>query len=109
MTLEDMWTLLKARISPRSEIQFWSATKGYLGERFAVMTVDSGSISVVATGAERTEKIADRDFVAVLRVWNDYVDKKIEQSEIEAITRHADYVVGILHSLEQSGPADARA
>jgi hypothetical protein len=101
MTLEEMWKELKGRIAPDSHIQNWAADKGYLGDKFSVVAVKGGFVHVVSPGAENVQKIPDADFVAVLGMWNDYVDGKLKPEQVRDRTRFAKYIVSILHSLEQ--------
>lgn len=100
MTLEEMWNELKGRIAPDSQIQNWTADKGYLGDKFIVVAVKGGFVHVVSPGAENVQKIPDQDFVTVLGLWNDYVDGKIGREQIRDRTRFSKYVISILHSLE---------
>lgn len=101
MTLEEMWNELKGRIAPDSQIQTWTADKGYGEDKFIVVAVKGGFVHVVSPGEERAQKIPDQDFVAVLGLWNDYVDGKIKREQIHDRTRFSKYVVSILHALER--------
>lgn len=100
MTLEDMWNELKKRIAPDTQVQTWSADKGYGEDKFIVVAMRNGFVHVVAAGDEKAQKIPDRDFAEVLGVWNDYVDGKLSPAKLRALTKFPAHVVSILHSLE---------
>ncbi len=102
MTLEDVWNELKKRIAPDTQVQTWSADKGYGEDKFIVVAVKGGFVHVVAAGDERTQKIPDQDFAKVLGLWSDYVDGKLPFGKIGEHTKHPAHVVSILHSLEQA-------
>ena len=100
MTLEDMWNELKGRIAPDSQIQTWTADKGYGEDKFIVVAVKGGFVHVVSAGDEKAEKIPDRDFASVLGLWEDYAEGKLPLAKIQERTKFASHVVSILHSLE---------
>ncbi len=101
MTLEEMWNELKGRIAPDSQIQTWTADKGYGEDKFIVVAVKGGFVQVVAPGDEKAQKIPDRDFATVLGLWNDYVDGKLPLAKVREQTKFATHVVSILHALER--------
>jgi len=102
MTLEEMWNELKKRITPDSQVQTWTADKGYGEDKFIVVTLKGGFVHVVSAGEENVQKIPDTDFVKALGLWNDYVDGKLPLAKVQQQTKFATHVVSILHSLEKN-------
>ncbi len=100
MTYEQLWNELKGRIPKDREILMWTLAEGYLGERFHVVAVRDGQVHVAAAGDSKAQRIPDADFVAVLGLWNDYADGKLNPAAIEKKSKFSRHVVSILHALE---------
>jgi hypothetical protein len=95
-----MWTELKKRLAPDSQVQTWTADKGYGEDKFIVVGTKGAFVQVVSPGDEKAQKIPDQDFAAVLGLWNDYVDGKLPLAKVRERTKFAAHVVSILHALE---------
>ncbi len=102
MTLEEVWNELKKRIAPDTQVQTWTADKGYGEDKFIVVAVKGGFVHVVSAGDEQTQKIPDQDFAKVLGLWDAYADGKLPLAKVREVTNHAAHVVSILHSLEKN-------
>ena len=101
---KDWWALLKTHLKPHTQVSKWSAAKGYTTGPFeASPSPYVGEEYVQVEGADIYRRnISQGDFKAVLLRWNEYRDRVIPRSRIEAITKHSTYVISIIHWLEET-------
>src|SRR5277367_5004681 len=102
----DWWILLRKHLESGTQIDHWSAAKGYLSGSFEAFPGPYISHECVRTeGRQRTHiyqrLILPSDFRSVLDLWDDYRDGRIPRSRVDAATKHSTYVVSIIRWLEE--------
>ena len=106
MPFTATWSALQQHLNPGINVPNWTADKGYLGDSFAITSLDSNYISVNTPMAQNIQTIPKDDFSVVYDLWADYCRDIVKRHEIRDATRFSKYIISIFHWLEtqlQSG------
>lgn len=99
MDFASAWVHIQSGISPGTKIRNWTAAKGYLGDDFLIVRVESNHAEVMAPNAETIQRVSKRDFEYMFTNWGDYCAGKIKRQTLVKQTRVSKYTMSILKHL----------
>ncbi len=99
MDFSDAWLHIRSGISPDTKIRNWTAAKGYLGDDFSIVRVDSNHVEVNAPNAETIQRVGKSDFKFMFANWEAYCTGKVKRQALVKKTRVSKYTMSILKHL----------
>jgi len=98
---DNIWDVLQRRLKPGTEIQNWTAYRGYLDDSMTINDIQENSIEVETPKAKNIQHVPKEDFKNVWSVWSDYKIQKVKRYELRDMTRFSKYVISILKWYEE--------
>jgi len=96
MDFSEMWLRIGAGLTPGVKIKNWTVAKGYLGDEFAVVSVESNHLVINSPNAETILKVAKRDFEYMFLNWDEYCAGRLNRQAVVAHTRVSKYTMSVL-------------
>lgn len=96
------WIAISAALDPGTTIQHWSAAKGEIPGSFVVTGIDDTCVRIEGRqDDELYQRMIHRsDFRRVLDVWEPYCLRRVLRKQINSMTMHSTYVIGIIHWMD---------
>jgi len=98
---ESIWNFFQRKLKPGTEIQNWTAYRGYLGDSMTIIGVQENSIEVETPKAENIQHVPKEDLKNVWGVWSDYKIQKVKRYELRNMTRFSKYIISIFRWYEE--------
>lgn len=96
MYFTEMWLQIGTDLTPGVKVKNWTAAKGYLGDEFSVVRVESNYIHVNSPNAETILRISKRYFEYMFLNWDDYCAGRLKRQALVAHTRVSKYTMSVL-------------
>jgi hypothetical protein len=96
MDFPEMWLRIRTDLVPGTKVRNWTAAKGYLGDEFAIVRVESNHIGVNSPNAETIQRVARADLEYMFANWDDYCAGRLRRQELVKHTRVSKYAMSIL-------------
>lgn len=100
---ENFWKLVQESLVPKQTIQNWSNANGYLGNEFAIHSIDSNGITVLTIEENRERHIEKSEFQQIFQLWDEYCKGNIKRYELRNININTTYIISIIHFVENKG------
>jgi len=101
---EDFWAHLLTHLTVGTEVNNWTALKGFVGDKMTVVKIGDASISVDTPRTKGYQRVPKQDFEKVFAVWSDYKINKIPRNELTDLTRYSKYIISLLRWYEDNVP-----
>ena len=101
-SFESVFAYLQSNLQADTEIDNWTAFRGYLGNKMRVVSIREGVIQVDSPKARNLQMIPKGDFERIWKVWEDYKRQKVKRFELRDMTRFSKYILSILHWYDES-------
>jgi hypothetical protein len=99
MNFSDAWLHIRSGISPGTKIRNWTAAKGYLGDDFSIVRVESSHVEINAPSAETIQRVGKSDFEFMFANWEAYCTGNLNRQALVKQTRVSKYTISILKHL----------
>lgn len=96
MDFQEIWLSIRSGLAPGSKIRNWTAAKGYLGDEFSVVRIESSHLEVNSPNAETIQRVAKSDFEYMFSNWEDYCAGRLKRRALVEHTRVSKYTMSIL-------------
>lgn len=100
MDFQVAWLRIRTGLIPGSKIRNWTAAKGYLGDEFSVVRIESNHIDINSPNAETIQRVGKNDFEFMFAPWEAYCIGKVKRQELVKHTRVSKYTMSILKHLD---------
>lgn len=96
MDFSEIWLRVRSNLAPGSKIRNWTAAKGYLGDEFSIVRVESKHLDINSPNAETVQRVAKSDFEYMFMNWDDYCAGRLKRQRLVEHTRVSKYTMSIL-------------
>jgi hypothetical protein len=95
----EVWTAVRGKLQPGERVRNWTAAKGFLGDDFTVVRIDSSHIEIDAPNAETIQRVSKKDFEVMFDHWSVYCSGQMKRQDLIKLTRVSKYTMSILRHL----------
>jgi hypothetical protein len=100
MEFSVAWLRIRTGLAPGIKIKNWTAAKGYLGDEFSIVRVESNHIEVNSPNAETIQRVGKGDFEVMFVNWEAYCAGTLARQALVKQTRVSKYTMSILKHLD---------
>lgn len=102
MSFGEFWKTLQANLCVGDEIRNWTQFRGYLGDTFEVVEVNTDHVIIKAPNAKTTQRVREADFFLIFNKWPQYISGKHPRTTLTKGTRVSKYTISIIKHLTES-------
>lgn len=99
MSFSEFWKALQQNLCPGDEVRNWTQFRGYLGDTFEVVSINTDHVIVKAPKAKTAQRARDADFQLVFNKWPQYISGQFPRTQLLKDTRVSKYTISIIRHL----------
>lgn len=99
MVFSEVWLRVRTGLAPGVKIRNWTAAKGFLGDEFSIVRVESSHVEINSPNAETIQRVGKNDFEVMFSNWEAYCTGRLKRQALVRQTRVSKYTMSILKHL----------